>query len=256
MTSEVSKWLKGFWWTRGVFAAISLVALLPKIVNLSRYEILRAIHAAILAWDVLASKIGEAVGELFLIPPIPSTIVNFVIFMTTIGLPVVFGSYKFAGQLLELYSFIVQKSRHPAFGGADIIARVFINALTNPTIKQILTIVGAVNVCFLMALLYYYAITFRDLDPRFRSGFDFYWNVTVSLLVCSISFYYGVRRVPGFARGLVTVATFLLCLEVLYLLQTPYLTNAINSFACEWAAHPDDKDCKAKIPDQKPASGS
>jgi len=47
---DVHQAAKRFWWLRGVAAALSLAALIPNVIDITRYEFLNAVAAVIYGW--------------------------------------------------------------------------------------------------------------------------------------------------------------------------------------------------------------
>ena len=54
--------------------------LAPIPLNFSRFEVLRAIHAAIVGWDEMAAWIGRLVGQIPYLPELTGAQVNFCMF--------------------------------------------------------------------------------------------------------------------------------------------------------------------------------
>ena len=89
-------WIQRFWWLRGVVTAVTLAALVPNFVNLSRYEFLRAFHAVIVSWNVLTTKIGQLIGKIPYLPEISGEMVSTLAFTLSICVPSLFAWFKIA----------------------------------------------------------------------------------------------------------------------------------------------------------------
>ncbi|WP_419911974.1 hypothetical protein [Hoeflea sp.] len=241
LISNFSKWLETFWWTRGIFAAISVAALLPSIVDLSRYEFLRAFHASLIAWNDIASYVGHLIGKIPYIPAVSPYLINLCIFVATICVPTAVGAAH-----LTANSAIKQLNKNQSKLGNLEYGILHYSWIA-------LSVVVFFTFIFMGTGLYYGVISGEIFEIK---NVDDTTTTIGFLILFILSFYFGARLLPGFVRGVVTVIVFLISLEVLYWLQTPYLTGAINNFACERVAHPDDEDCQAASPDQNPVSGS
>ena len=81
-------WIQRFWWLRGVAGAMTVAALVPSFVDLSRYEFLRAFHAIIVGWDLVAAELGRLIGRVPFFPNIDSDAVNTIVFVLAFVFPV------------------------------------------------------------------------------------------------------------------------------------------------------------------------
>lgn len=85
--SRLSYWLERFWWLRGVVAAFSLLGIITQAVPWSRFEVLRAAHAILVGWNLLAAKIGTFLGLHIVFPDMGAAAINALIVCTTVFLP-------------------------------------------------------------------------------------------------------------------------------------------------------------------------
>lgn len=88
--------VKRFACLRGVAAAFALLSILPNYYLISKWEILRAVHAAILSWNKLASWVGERIGEIPFLPQLSESQVNIFIITTSIVWPGWYSVYRAA----------------------------------------------------------------------------------------------------------------------------------------------------------------
>jgi hypothetical protein len=198
---ETWKYLVGrFWWLRGAAAALTLTALVPEFVNLSRYEFLRALHAVIVGWHVVAEKLSYLIGQIPYLPRISADVVSTIIFSATVCIPLIFAHLK-----------------------SDIQHH-----------RQILTITVFRVILYSILIPYiYYAIITDGASSLFSSETMRIFGLVVFGLGVLVSVYFAAMVLPGFWRGLVYVGSFIVAFEILYLLQTPWITEQVNEFVCE-----------------------
>lgn len=82
--------VRRFWWLRGVAGAVTLTALVPNIVDLSRYEFLRAFHALIVGWNVVAARLGYIIGKIPFVPELSGEVISTFFFSLSIVFPIAF----------------------------------------------------------------------------------------------------------------------------------------------------------------------
>ncbi|NQY97725.1 MAG: hypothetical protein HRT82_11255 [Henriciella sp.] len=81
---------------RGFFGMLLIFEVATRFADLSNYELARFLSSVLVAWNVIAAKIGEVIGILPFIPPLSSDLVNWVVFMTSVTIPGIFGAYVYA----------------------------------------------------------------------------------------------------------------------------------------------------------------
>jgi len=189
-------WIRRFWWLRGVTAALALTALVPTYIDLSRYEFLRAFHAVIVGWNLVAEKLGEIIGEIPFIPQISGETASTLIFFMSIGLPIFIVLMK---ESTTSYPFSIYPFRY--------IFSVF---------SFFLYIIA-----FSVA---YYVLIAIDITIG--------WIIANSILFLG-TFLFTILKLPGYGKGLLFIASFIIAMEILYLLKTPWLAEQISQFVCE-----------------------
>jgi len=175
-------WVSRFWWLRGVAAAFALTSLVPLLFDFSRYELLRALHAIIVGWNIALTKIGQFIGKFPFIPELSSDVMNTIIFISSVTLPLFF-------------SFL----------------RTYISLLYS------------LFLAFFVTYTYHHTITAEESDILVWIFF-----IEISLTVILATFV-----LPSFGKGIIYVLTFIVTLEILYILSSPWLAEPINAFACE-----------------------
>lgn len=229
-----------FWWLRGLVAALTLTTLVPTFMDLDRFEFLRAVHAAILGWNAVMSWAGKMIGKLPFIPELSIAAMHTIAIMVSAVVPasaaVVIANMRWVkgGRRPRGY-FLVKKIHRICLGKtvsdkldelSESLARSFFwNAI----------VFSSTNLIY--ALLYYSIFSsYYHLDEFslqiFSVGESDFWlyfsmvALTSLLLVAAI-------ELDQFRKGLIVFVTFLLTLEILYVLNTPWLSDQINLLACQ-----------------------
>lgn len=214
--SHPGEWLRllwvSLWWTRGAVAAISLVSLIPNITGFTKFEFLHAITAAIAGWNKLASYLGDLIGTIPFVPELSSTVINSIaILFTTIAPPLIYSaSYILFSKEKYFRSSFVIFSLYMLFEGGRISYNLMVNIDNG--------IIG-----------------YTSVGPDYSSVFE---NIT-GLLFVAIFFIYSLFAVPNYAKGFFTVMTFLITLQILYFLNTPWLIDSVNNLSCAEYSEPD-----------------
>lgn len=189
-------WIRRFWWLRGVTTALALTALVPTFIDLSRYEFLRAFHAVIVGWNLVTEKLGEIIGEIPFIPQISGEVVSTLIFIISIGLPIFIAVMK------------------------DLIIDYYVDKYGIYYILRLIIVSGAP---FVITLSYYGTLV----------GFYDTPEIFILLAALLLSLLMTILALPGYGKGLLFVASFIIAMEVLYVLKTPLLAEQISQFVCE-----------------------
>jgi hypothetical protein len=209
-------WILRFWFCRGVAAAMALVAPIPTVTDLSRFQGLRALHALILSWRHVADEIGALVGKLPFVPSIPGDYVNAAIFGISVGLPFGLGSHQdFTNRDLKTY------------GGTE-------HSLSFKIYRFIVHSTGPFILGYGYLRFYAQGEWMATLSPV-----KFWFTVCFILMSYGFSFSFSWRHllhakknIPAYFNGMYFVAAVILTIELMYLLKTPWFTDRVNSFTC------------------------
>ena len=228
-------WVVRFWWLRGAAAAMAVVAILPQHMNLERYEFLRALHAIIVGWNTIANQIGKIIGEILFVPYIKAAEVNTCILFFSIIVPIMYAFFK-PGRSIA-YEF---------FGGTPEILKDLRKSEVNMTPVYIVfwgvRFCGLI-ICFGMTFVFWmystpehswYTNNTRESDVF--GGFLFFIVPSISLI---IFFYFAIKIIRGFGRGIVYAFSFIIVIEVLYFL--PITGGYLNTWSCEVLEIPADE---------------
>ncbi len=202
-------WLKRFWWLRGIAAAMTMAALVPQFIDVSRYEFLASFHAMIVGWNEVCRWIGSIVGEIPFLPDLSDTQVSTIVFATTVGVPVAINFYvqrRFARTEKESYSKFTENF-------FEILLCIF-------------------PIVFLV--LFYHSLVTVGLPRELVSILIF---IPGALLFIG-SWVWAILVLHGYGRGVLYSVTFILMMELLYMLNTPWLADQIRNLPCELQSPP------------------
>lgn len=198
-------WVARFWWLRGVAAAIAVAGLVPEYMDLSRFEFLRAFHAFVVSWNDFMGNVGRVVGEFLSIPSIPALYLNGLVLFFSISVPLLFACNR---------SFSIKKKEKPET-----------SELGELTFEMN-------RVCQLQMI--FYAVPILLFSPIEHAYLSSVFVLLIELFFVAVCvFYFGLALVllKGFGRGLFTVTSFVIALEVMYLLNVG--GGIVNAWACE-----------------------
>lgn len=207
-----------FWFVRGVIALVSVVALVPQFVDVSRFETLRAFHVILWQWREFLTFIGRLVGQIPFLPEISYETLSVVLVVINIIIPLV-------------YSFFVARSKGEQENNLNFLDTDF----------------GAIvlaSVAILGASIDIFVLENQGLtgSPELAEPSEFgalrFLQLIMLAWVISVIF----RNLPKYRSGVLFVFGFWLCAEVLYFIGSPILSEAVNGFVCELGDIPMD-DC-------------
>lgn len=203
-------WLERFWFLRGVAGAIALAQLVPEFMDLSRYEFLRAAQAVIIAWDSVASRMGQLIGTLPFLPQLTAFHVNAAIFTAAFGVPAAYVVLRRgASDAPRRPRRSIRSLAAAAILFASVMAYAFVGSVHVRMRIVDLMIDGSQREANLAGLIFLLVVAAM---------------FVVALLVALVS-------LKGYARGLVLILSFILTLQVLYYLDAPYLADWIDGWA-------------------------
>ena len=204
-------WVRRFWWLRGVAAAITLAAIAPNYLNLSRYEFLRALHAIIVGWNMVAEILGDFIGKILFLPELSAATVNTAIFTLSVVIPTFIAVTKVHYVSDRLLEYIpISPQSHEA------------NSI-------------ALAIVVVLMPFFYYEMATKGYST------DLYWTI-ILIIATPLFLILPVIVLPGFGRGVLFFLSFIVTVEVLYILQAPWLAEHINTLACDALSVPPE-DC-------------
>jgi hypothetical protein len=188
-----SGWVERFWFVRGVAAAVLLVGLVPEFTSLTRFEFLKGAYALVVGWRHVAAWVGSLIGLLPVIPELDPETVGALLFTASVGAP---------------SCYYMWQSRWPqrALGMSH-------QSLLPPL------------------LLAWHFLIYRDLAKADPAEWDWNTGETFLLFLFLASFAVTVWKLPGYGRGVVVVLSFIVTLQLLYWLNTPWFADTISSLA-------------------------
>lgn len=223
--APLMKVFEQFWFLRGVAGAIALAQLVPQFLDLSRSEFLRAAHALLIAWHSVAASVGELIGRIPFLPPLSAFDVNALLFAAAFGLPSSFALVR-AGWSAPLFQ------NSPLF---CVGWRAFLIVL------GLLLLIASLGAYSLLASPHVHHRIDAMLNPvpgvmtaapslRQITNISMLVLLLLSFVVALIVALFTIR---GYARGLFVAVTFVLALQVLYLLDAPILSEFINHWSAQ-----------------------
>ncbi len=208
--------VKQFWFLRGIAAAITLAEVVPRITDLSRFEFLRAFHALLVGWREVAGWIGSALGKLPLIPHISADVVNGAVFTASVGVPAGFALIRLGNSqsaVNRLDEFGIPRWSLWGFGA---------------------TVPFFLYGIYMTATVPGYLETWQG---RAEEQGEILSLVEVSILSLFVlaAFLCALITLKGYARGLIVFVSFVITLQLLYWINTPWLADFIRSISTNTA---------------------
>lgn len=211
-------WVERFWFLRGVAAALVLLQLIPEFIDLSRWELLRAFHAMLIGWNRVASAIGDLLELLPFVVEVEAKWVNFALFAGAVSFPVAMLAANIG--LRAISSF---------WNGAQ--------SLQEFAPVAVWTFVASIILFLVPTIPYGIAVGIGGLDllahffvvPVSRGEYFSGWHIVLPIVFWLVA----LQQFRGYRRGIVLVATFALTLELLYLVNAPFVSEAIR----DWTSH-------------------
>lgn len=209
-----------------MIAAMSLTSLVPNVVDLSRFQFLRAFHLIILRWEELMTLIGNFIGRLPIIPELSANMMNYILFVFSVGLPASFGLWRWAKFDIAAQEALEILRNTENFGQRfRWWVKLFPLILLTAFLPFVFIGLGLGTVLFFGTLM-------NDLE----TGLERFQNnplaVLLNLSPLALAIYM-LTYVPQFGRAAFIVASFIAAFELLYLANTPFLSDWIDRRYCE-----------------------
>jgi len=90
----LQKHLPKLWFFRGMLASLPIIAAVENLTSIERLDFLRIFYFVAVEWEKVSSWIGGIIGLIPLVPTVSSTFVNFIVFASTISIPLAIVIYK------------------------------------------------------------------------------------------------------------------------------------------------------------------
>lgn len=84
---KLEAWTKRFWWLRGVLSAFAMLAIANEGLSWERFSFLRAAHATLTYWNVVAETIGSRLSDWLHLPKLEAPEVNSIILCSATIIP-------------------------------------------------------------------------------------------------------------------------------------------------------------------------
>ena len=220
-------WVERFWWLRGAAAAMSVIAIVPSFLDLSRYEFLRMFHALIVGWNRVMEVVGLWIGKIPFMPTIPGSVMNTGVFFSSLIAPLIYARFVRQRKIISLIK--EYNSKHGETRNFRREARVSDVAF----------------IFFVIAVTGFYWMLISGNYPRIESRWIqivsalLVFNAVVFAFLFVTSAFVVAEELKGFARGIVYLISFFVVMEVMYLLNL--FGGSLNSFACQILEIPESK---------------
>lgn len=221
---------RNYWVFRGVFAAWLVVSVIPIVVpSFTQWEVLRAFHALVVEWRAALHWLALQLPQIAWFQPTAADLFA-ISFMLSIGLPTALVPAK---PIYEVWWILERDSRRKTEGNVTNDAQlIWLLRLTLP----LMVTMGLLFLWF----AYDVAVEIYSKGSVFGFGVQDFakigeWSFWVRVLSDAIPMvliaYWALAFVffRGYFRGAVYLIGFIAAIEVLYLLNTPYLTDWINA---------------------------
>ena len=234
-----AKWISGFWIARGVFTTFSLLSTAPAFIDLSKFEIFRAVHILLWSWRELIDLLARLTSLLPLLPDFSPAFIATVIFVLNLWLPTLFA-------LAEAERSLTSKlPKQPVNKGKIGIKNV------------ILTLLGLMILLVACgSILSFYDIYsggngdgFHAFSNTLLAGIDpnldyhrppYLISLASVFLLCLGTI---MVAFPRLRSGILFTIGTIICVEVCYFLGSPWLSEDINAFVCMLGEIPSER-CK------------
>lgn len=212
-------WTSSFWIVRGGLAAMSLAGLLPSIIDMTRFEILRMFHVFVFAWREVLTSIGKLLQILPWLPELSFAFISTLLILFNIIMPIALGYAR-------TYYYDYQ---HPDNGSAFLLG-------VSPLLRLIINL-SFLGVWTLSLLAFFFSLMSGSavcvqrfcLDSNSGTFIAAYLLPALAIL----SFFYALAWLPKMRSGAMAVIGFLIFSEVAYFLASPALSSSINNYVCE-----------------------
>lgn len=228
--------LWGYWWLRGVLAALGLLLFAREFLGFTPFESAAAILATLALWNEALTWIGAVIGQLPWIPALTADQMLYLSLLLTFSVPAAFRSVHDLGVLLDATA---RQYRLAKIGGelAELEGRSGIRAtgrrralrsekarlsdessFVEVLLSLLLFFAAGGSTGLLIALLILPSLEFGELTLLLLSG-----AVAIAFaLAC---------RIRGYFIGAVTLAGFLFVVQLAVVLDAPWVHQWVNSRA-------------------------
>lgn len=242
MIEGLTRLLYGYWWARGIAAALGFLVLVKQLFGLEYFEAAGAIIATIISWEQVLGWLGALIGYLPFLPKLSSHQVLCLSLILTFSLPASIKAIDDLGSLLDQtrraqkrgeirkeLAKIEASSRGPLdlrtrsgrrkrtleFELNRLEAQV---SLSTIIMRTVLLLAAGTSLGYLVAYL---------IAPTAMSA-----KATSIGIVFAVAIAFALAcRLRGFVIGAVTVITFLITVELMYLGNTPSVAEFVRKKA-------------------------
>ena len=203
------KRFEGLWWLRGIASAITISALVPSFIDISRLQFLHFFHAVIVGWNDLLDTIGAWLLVDWLPWSLTHVELNTLAFATAFIVPLAFG---------RLAMFKAEEN-------ASIVSIDFAKHIATDMAAYISTL-----------MMFYIAVSGRFFELttwNWMTKVGLYGAAPCSVAIVVIGLCILGKYKRGYVKGLFLFVSFVGTFEVLALVNSPFLGNTIRAFTCE-----------------------
>ena len=206
MTTKPKKSFSELWqkiwdihFVRGALAAISLTSGVEALTDLSKFQFLKAIHALLANWNSLLLAISSWLENLPFIPEVNALYLNFITFYLVFGSPITFDFWK-----------------HEESQSNKKLVRYFLQCR------------DAIGVFLVSALVFFGLVISINASFENRWGITTLFAAILLMLFFLLAFRNSIRHRPSLLNGMLFTIGFLITLETLYQLNTPFLSEIVD----------------------------
>lgn len=198
---------------------MSLAGLLPSLIDMTRFEVLRAFHVLLFAWREVLTQIGELARFLPLLPELSFAFVSTLLIFLNVIMPVAMG-----------YARIYHHDyRHPESApvvplGISPLTRLIFNYAS-------LSFYLLCLLAFFFSLMSENAVCIQDFCLDAKSGTLATTYILPALAFLSLIFALGA--LPRMKSGAMAVLGFIFFAEVAYFLASPTFSSSFKDYVCE-----------------------
>lgn len=208
-SSRLLIWISRIWFVRGVLGGLAFISFVTSLTDFSKFEVTRAILAAVAGYQYVAEKVVDALGVWIDLPEFEPLVIDVILLaLTTIP-----SAFVLTGRVLGSVIGHSMASEDGILAG-----------LLNLIMK--LSLLG---VAFFFSIVLFVPLHRSLTTPEIVDSSDYEALIFFFVAFCCWFLYLS----SAFRRGVATLAGFFALVIVLYLVNGGEVKRQINAFACE-----------------------